>query len=65
MINNFGKNLRDIRKENNLTIKQLASQLGVKYQSISNWELNKNIPNIEIIIKIAKHFNVSLEEIIR
>lgn len=34
----FGKLIKDIRKKNNLTQKQLAAKYNVTYQAVSKWE---------------------------
>ena len=57
----FGKQIKQMRLERKLTQEQLANQLGVSRQAVSNWENNKNLPDLELIIAISKLFSVSLE----
>ena len=59
-MNNFGEIIKDIRKKNNLTQKELADKLYVTYQAVSKWENNKSIPDISIIQNISKMFNIDL-----
>lgn len=61
---NFGEQFKKIRKEKNLTQEQVAAQLHVSRQAVSNWENNKNLPDIEMTIEIAKVFHVSLDSLI-
>lgn len=60
----FGKQMRDIRKERNLTQDQVAETLCVSRQAVSNWENNKNLPDIEQLIAISQNFDLSLDELI-
>ena len=59
-----GKFIKDIRKKNNLTQKQLADKYGVTYQAVSKWELGKNIPKIVIIKKLSLLFKISIEKLL-
>ena len=60
----ISKFIKDIRKKNNLTQKDLADKLGVTYQAVSKWENGKNIPDIETLKQISKIFNVDINDII-
>ena len=42
----FGDQIRNIRKKENLTQEQFAIKLNVSRQAVSNWENNKNLPDI-------------------
>ena len=42
----------------------ISNQLGVSRQAVSNWENNKNLPDLELIIAISKLFSVSLDDLI-
>lgn len=60
----FGKQIRDLRTERNLTQEEMASLLHVSRQAVSNWENNKNLPDIEMLITISKEFSLSLDQLI-
>lgn len=60
----FGENLMRLRKQKGYSQEELAHILGVSRQSISKWENNSTTPELERIMKIAKLFNVSLDELI-
>ena len=60
----ISKLIKDIRKKNNLTQKDLAEKLGVTYQAVSKWENGKNIPDIETLKDISKTFNINLDDIL-
>ncbi|MDO4616611.1 MAG: helix-turn-helix domain-containing protein [Lachnospiraceae bacterium] len=61
----FGTRIKTIRKEQKLTQEQLAEQLDVTRQAVSNWENNRNLPDIEILIRISDVFHISLDELIK
>ena len=60
----FSEQLKTIRKERGLTQEQLANELMVSRQAISNWENNKNLPDLEMVVRISKLFHLSLDELI-
>lgn len=60
----FGERFNRIRTEKQLTQEQVASQLHISRQAVSNWENNKNLPDIEMIVDIARTFNLSLDQLI-
>ena len=60
----FGKLIKRIRKENNLTQKDLAEKYNVTYQAVSKWENGKNMPDISLIKQISKDFNITIEDMI-
>ena len=57
----FGNRLRELRKQKNLTQKQLAALIGVKNSIISFYEVGDRIPSPEIIIKLSTTLNVSAD----
>ena len=58
----FGKQIRQIRKDAKLTQEQMAAKLNVSRQAVSNWENNKNLPDLEMIITISRVFGLSLDQ---
>lgn len=60
----FNEQLKILRKERGLTQEQLAQELNVSRQAISNWENNKNLPDLEMVVMISQFFNLSLDELI-
>ena len=57
----FPIRLKNLRQSKELNQVQLASKLGVKKQSVSNWENDNIMPSIDMLIKIADFFNVSTD----
>ena len=64
MNNNFSKNLKQLRKDNNLSQEQLAEQLGVSRQSISKWESSQAYPEMDKILEICKIFNLNIDDLL-
>lgn len=56
--------IKKLRKDNNLTQKDLASKYGVTYQAVSKWENGKNIPDMLLLKQMSKDFNISLDDIL-
>ena len=57
----FKKRLKELRIEKGLIQKELADILHLQNTAISKYELGERKPDQEILIKIAKYFNVSLD----
>lgn len=57
----LGKRLYQLRNDNKITQKELASILNISNSTLSQYENNLRIPSDEIKIKIAKYFNVSID----
>ena len=60
----FGEQIKKLRKETQLTQEQFAEKLNISRQAISNWENNRNLPDIEMLIQISKVFQISLDQLI-
>ena len=52
--------IAELRKENNLTIQQLADEMGVANGTISRYEQGSREPKIEMWLKLANYFNVPM-----
>ena len=59
----IAKFIKKIRKENNLTQKDLANKYNVTYQAVSKWENGKNLPDKMLLKQMSKDFNVSLDDL--
>lgn len=59
----FAENLRHYRNKLGLTQKQLAQKIGYTEKSVSKWESGNGLPTIEMVLKLADLFNVSLDEL--
>ena len=55
------KNLKILRKKYNITMQELANNLGMCKSAICRIEQNSSNVSVETLIKIAKFFNVSTD----
>ena len=62
--NIFGKNLKELRLEKGLSQDKLGKQLGFCNQTISFWESGSREPDLDTLVKIARFFNVSYEDLL-
>ena len=60
----IGAFLKALRKEHQLTQEQLAERLGVSNRTISRWEHGSNMPDFDLLITMAKYYQVGIEEIL-
>lgn len=57
----MGERLLALRRKKGITQEDLAEKLAVSRQSISNWELNKTLPDTDKLFALAKIYEVSLD----
>lgn len=57
----MGARLKELRLERNLRLKDVAEAVGVTLNAISMYESNTREPNIDIIKKLCKFYNVSAD----
>lgn len=60
----FCNNLKEIRKNSELTQKEVAVQLNVVESCYANWEQGRTEPNIAMLRKLCNIFNVTIDELI-
>ena len=61
---NLVNNLFQARKKAGLSQESVAEKLGVSRQTISKWETDETIPDIYQSKKLAKLYNLTLDELI-
>lgn len=57
----FGNTLKTLRLQNNMTQAQLAQKLGLTKSVISAYETSLRLPSYDVLIHIAKIYNVSTD----
>lgn len=57
----IGETIRELRDSFNISQVELAKNLGVTKQCVSNWENDNILPSIDMLIKISKFFNVTTD----
>ena len=62
----LGNNLQYLRRlRKNMTQEALAEQLGVSRQTVSKWEMNAALPEMDKAIALCEIFNCSLDSLFR
>lgn len=61
---NIGENIYNYRTEKSMSQTDLANALDVSRQSVSKWENNSAVPDLERIIKMSELFEISLDELV-
>ncbi len=62
---NFGEKIYALRREKYLSQGDLADMLEVSRQSVSKWENNTAVPDLQKIIKLSEIFGISVDELIK
>ena len=57
----IAKNIREFRKERNMTQEQLAQAFQVTVGAVSKWESGASVPDIMLIMEMAQFFGVSVD----
>ena len=57
--------LRALMRERNMNASQITRELGISGSSFTDWKNGKGSPSLDIVVKFADYFNVSLDYIVR
>ncbi len=60
----FNERLKDLRIARRLNQSDVGKALGVTKQSVSNWENDNILPSMDLIIKLAKLFNCTVDYLV-
>lgn len=61
----LGQTIIAIRKEREMTQEEFARIFHVTRQTVSNWEKEKNYPDLETLVLISEEFNISLDVMLK
>jgi transcriptional regulator with XRE-family HTH domain len=61
---NLGENIYCLRSEHNMSQGDLADALEVSRQSVSKWENNSAVPELDKLVKMAHIFGITLDEMV-
>lgn len=65
-IHRFGEKLHTLRVRRDMTLKELANELGLTAHSyISELEAGKKVPTAEFVLNVARLFEVTADELLR
>ncbi len=60
----FSEKLQELRKKRGFSQEDLANELNVTRQTVSKWELDQTVPDMNKLIEISKLFDISLDELV-
>ena len=60
----LGTTISRLRAEKNLSQGELADALGVSRQSVSKWETDASVPELDKLVKLSTLFDVTLDELV-
>lgn len=64
-MNNFGEKLKMLREQTDITQEKVSQKLNVTRQSVSNWENNKNYPDLTTLVTLSQLYNISLDDLLK
>jgi len=59
-----GEFITELRKEKNLTQKDLATELNVSDKAVSRWETGKGFPDVDSLQALSNFFGVTINELL-
>lgn len=60
----FGNTLKNLRIESNLSQKQVTDKLAISRQSVSKWEQDISLPQINYLVPLTKILKCSIEDLV-
>jgi len=61
----LGENIIRLRSASGLSQEDLAEKLGVSRQSVSKWETDASVPDLDKLVKLSEVFHISLDELVK
>ena len=59
-----GRFMAEMRRQQNLTQRQLAEQIGVSDKTVSKWETGRSMPDNAILLDVCLLLNISVNELL-
>ena len=61
----LGEKIQALRTQKEMSQEDLAAALEVSRQSVSKWETNQSVPDLDKIIRLADLFGVTVDQLVR
>lgn len=61
----IGERIKESRKQKSLTQQELADQLNVSRSAVSNWEVGRNYPDLDLIVRLSELLEITLDHLLR
>lgn len=62
--NMIARYLQFLRKSHHYTQEDLAKKLDISRQAVSKWETGTTIPDLDVLLKISKLYDISINDIL-
>lgn len=62
--NKIGKFISTTRKEQNLTQRKLADELGISDKTVSKWECGKGLPEVSLMLPLCEALKINVNELL-
>jgi transcriptional regulator with XRE-family HTH domain len=63
-LNDFGKRMKQLRKQRKLSQSRMGALLGLHYIHVGRYESGKALPSVDTLVSISKKLNVTLDWLI-
>jgi transcriptional regulator with XRE-family HTH domain len=63
-LTNFHYTVKELRKNDGLTQKQVADRIGITYQSYQAYEMGLSLPTLENFLKLCEIFDVTPNDLL-
>ncbi len=60
----LGDNIRELRKQKGITMKELGEVFGLGESTIGMYETNRRVPDLDIILKLSYFFKVPVSRLL-
>ena len=60
----LGQRLRELREYHHYTQEYISSQLNIERPSYSNYECGKRTPPLELLVKLADFYHISMDDLL-
>ena len=60
----IGKYIKTLRKNKNMTQKELADELSVSFQAVSKWEIGETLPDTSLLLKLCDTLDTSVDKLL-
>lgn len=61
----IGEKIAQLRMNNNISQDKLAEKISVSRQSVSKWEMDQALPQIDKVLQLCELFNISTDELLQ
>lgn len=61
----IGRNIKQLREEQDITQQMLAEKLSISFQAVSKWETGITLPEVTLLPTIAETFGVTIDDLFR